>query len=190
MSATVVYDPELLVPYYTGAVEDGQASYYNVAAPPGSFLMQIGPWTIGAGPAYPSEVGQGQGFEVDVLDRNLSYADVIDWSTVVTEVGGLGVQFVPGDRGCCGSGAWLGLVDPSSTTLPSSSLADVPLDPSLWGGGRFGVDLGLPPDGNSSISVSGTITSFSAQTVPEPDTGVTTFMALLAFGLVRCRCRA
>ncbi|MEN8161560.1 MAG: hypothetical protein ABFS41_15935, partial [Myxococcota bacterium] len=179
MTAIVVYDPDAFVPDPT-PVQNGLASYYEVPAPPASFWMQIGPWTItSAGPFDPDQPELGSGMELSVFDRDASSSDLIDWYTTVVAVNGLDVPFTPGgsSSGFCCASAYLALIDTTASLLTSLALADAPLDLASWDDTFW--DLTLPLSGFSSeIYVYGTITSLSVEALPEAST-----LAHLALGL-------
>jgi hypothetical protein len=186
-TATAAYDDASSAPPVP--IDDGFQSSNAFAVPPASFSLQVGPWSIGAGPVDPDVPSLGNRLDLQLVDRTgpLPFPDVATWHTNVAEVDGLDVPFLGGGSasGFCCSNLLLILLGPEGT-LPSLSLSDIPFDLSAWSEGRLIIDLYLNQD-LDEIYVEGSITSISV--IPEPSTGALYGAALLALAAVGRRAR-
>lgn len=178
-TGTLVYDPDSL-PSDTSSLPDGTQEIYTAAAPPASFALSIGPWTLAAGPLL-----SGNGFLITVVDRDGTTPDpdLVHWNTDVTSVAGFTAPALVGNAFF----QFVGALAAGASELSSTSLSAVPLSLAAWDEAGLSVDLILDGTGEG-ISITGSISDLSVSSVPEPALGL--LLGLVGAGAVAQRLRA
>jgi hypothetical protein len=155
----------------------GQLLALNVlTAPPASYVLNVGPWTITAGatPVYPTP-----SIEVN-LGWNPSDGDFWDMRTTTQSIPGSGIDFV-GEGGLVLPALYL--QGPNGTLDPTLRLSDIPLDLADWAEAYLFLEYWLDDSSHDTSGASGTITSI--EVIPEPATALLFGAGLAAIAAAR-----